>query len=160
MLGRGNGVMLDIRGFGCHHSGGHFWQGRFKSPVIQDDEHLLAVLRHLEANPLRAGIVERAGDYPWSSFACHGQGWNDPLLDAVSPYEALARYAAVRQRRWSAYMHAEPEEAELAALRRSIATGLPYLMPHVALPLAKTFLQRGKGRHVQMRVLKELVDGG
>jgi putative transposase len=36
-----------------HHSGGHVWQGRFKSPVIQDDEHLLTVLRYLEANPLR-----------------------------------------------------------------------------------------------------------
>ena len=109
-----------------HRSGGHVWQGRFKSPVIQDDDHLLTVLRYIEANPLRAGIMERAGDYPWSSFACHGQGWDDPLLDAVAAYEALAGYAAVRQRRWSAYVHAELEEVELAALRRSSATGLPY----------------------------------
>ena len=36
-----------------HRSGGHVWQGRFKSPVIQDDEHLLTVLRYIEANPLR-----------------------------------------------------------------------------------------------------------
>jgi putative transposase len=109
-----------------HRSGGHVWQGRFKSPVIQDDDHLLTVLRYIEANPLRAGIVEQAGDYPWSSFACHGQGRSDPLLDAVVPYEALAAYRAVRQRRWSAYVHAAPEEAELAAIRRSSATGLPY----------------------------------
>ena len=40
-----------------HRSGGHVWQGRFKSPVIQNDEHLLTVLRYIEANPLRAGIV-------------------------------------------------------------------------------------------------------
>src|SRR5271168_1218463 len=39
-----------------HRSGGHVWQGRFKSPVIQDDEHLLTVLRYIEANPLRAGV--------------------------------------------------------------------------------------------------------
>ena len=109
-----------------HRSGGHVWQGRFKSPVIQDDDHLLTVLRYIEANPLRAGMVERAGDYPWSSFACHGQGWDDPLLDAVAAYEALAGYAAVRQRRWSAYVHAELGEVELAALRRGSATGLPY----------------------------------
>ena len=37
-----------------HRSGGHVWQGRFKSPVIQNDEHLLTVLRYIEANPLRA----------------------------------------------------------------------------------------------------------
>lgn len=109
-----------------HGTGGHVWQGRFKSPVIQDDDHLLTVLRYIEANPVRAKLVKHAGDYPWSSFAGHGQGWNDPLLDAITPYEALARYAAVRQRRWSAYVHAEVNEEELAAIRRSGATGLPY----------------------------------
>jgi putative transposase len=109
-----------------HRSGGHVWQGRFKSPVIQDDEHLLTVLRYIEANPLRAGIVADAGEYPWSSFAFHGLGRSDLLLDTITAYDALAAYPAVRQRRWSAYVHAEPEEAELAAIRRSSATGLPY----------------------------------
>ena len=36
---------------------GHVWQGRFKSPVIQYDEHLLTVLRYIESNPLRAEMV-------------------------------------------------------------------------------------------------------
>jgi putative transposase len=109
-----------------HRSSGHVWQGRFKSPVIQDDEHLLTVLRYIEANPWRANLVQRAGDYRWSSFACHGEGRPDPLLDAAPGYEALAAYPAVRQRRWSAYVHQAPEEAELAAIRRSAETGLPY----------------------------------
>jgi len=46
-----------------YRSGGHVWQGRFKSPIIQSDDHLLAVLRYIEANPLRAGIVQRAEEY-------------------------------------------------------------------------------------------------
>lgn len=41
-----------------HGSSGHVWQGRFKSPVVQDDDHLLTVLRDIEANPLRARLVE------------------------------------------------------------------------------------------------------
>lgn len=41
-----------------HRSVGHVWQGRFKSPVIQDDDHLLTVLRYVETNPLRAGLVK------------------------------------------------------------------------------------------------------
>ncbi len=109
-----------------HRTCGHVWQGRFKSPVIQDDDHLLTVLRYIEANPLRARIVERAGDYPWSSFACHGLGRSDPLLDRLPGYDALASYQAARQRRWSAYVHHAPEEAELAGIRRSSETGLPY----------------------------------
>ena len=88
-----------------HRTCGHVWQGRFKSPVIQDDDHLLTVLRYIEANPLRARIVERAGDSPWSSFACHGLGRSDPLLDRLPGYDALASYPAARQRRWSAYVH-------------------------------------------------------
>lgn len=47
-----------------HQSSGHVWPGRFKSPVIQDDEHLLTVLRYVEANPLRAGMVADLQDYP------------------------------------------------------------------------------------------------
>jgi putative transposase len=109
-----------------HRSGGHVWQGRFKSPVIQDDEHLLTVLRYVEANPLRAGIVKQAGEYRWSSFGCHGAGRADVLLTPVAPYEALAAGAPARRRRWSAYVHQTPDAAELAAIRRSGETGLPY----------------------------------
>jgi putative transposase len=47
-------------------SSGHMWQGRFKSPVIQDDDHLLAVPRYLEANPQRAKMVRRTGEYRWT----------------------------------------------------------------------------------------------
>jgi putative transposase len=61
--------------YGKHHrSGGHVWQGRFKSPVIQHDDPLLTVLRYIEANPLRANIVARADDYRCSSYLAHGLG--------------------------------------------------------------------------------------
>lgn len=60
-----------------HHrrygTSGHVWQGRFKSFVIQDDEHLLTALRYVERNPLRARLVERAEDWSWSS-AAYGPG--------------------------------------------------------------------------------------
>ena len=84
------------------------------------------MLRYIEANPLRAEIVERAGEYRWSSFGCHSNGRADNLLSPVVPYEALAAGAVTRQRRWSAYVHQTPEESELAAIRRSNETGLPY----------------------------------
>jgi len=112
-----------------HQTRGHVWQGRFKSPVIQDDDHLPAVLRYIEANPVRAKLVERAGEYRWSSFACHGDGRHNGLLDAVLPYDALAVHAGTRQGRWSAYVHRTPDEVELAALRRSGETGLPFAEP-------------------------------
>jgi putative transposase len=109
-----------------HRSSGHVWQGRFKSPVIQDDEHLLTVLRYIEANPLRAKLTEHASEYRWSSFSSHGNGRGDPLIDSNTAYENLGAHASVRQRRWSAYVHKTPDANELAAIRRSSETGLPY----------------------------------
>ena len=47
---------------------GHLYQGRFKSFPVQPDEHLLALLRYVERNPLRAKMVTRTQDWPWGSF--------------------------------------------------------------------------------------------
>jgi putative transposase len=109
-----------------YRSGGHVWQGRFKSPVIQHDEHLLTVLRYIEANPLRAGIVKRSDAYPWSSYRAHGLGEADELVDTLITYEELSPRAKVRQRKWAAKVHRPIEDATLDAIRRSSATGLPY----------------------------------
>jgi len=62
-----------------YHSSGHVYQGRFRSFPIQEDDHLLTVLRYVERNPVRAGLVKRAQDWPWSSAA---PVWPEgPLLD-------------------------------------------------------------------------------
>jgi REP-associated tyrosine transposase len=50
---------------------GHVYQGRFKSFPIQHGQHLLSVLRYIEANPVRANVVENAADYHWSSYGRH-----------------------------------------------------------------------------------------
>ena len=102
------------------------WQGRFKSPVIQTDEHLLTVLRYIEANPLRARIVRRAENYPWSSYLAHGVGESSELVDSLVTYDALSPRASGRQRRWAEMVHRPLDESMIGAVRRSIETGLPY----------------------------------
>lgn len=52
-----------------YHGSGHVWQGRFKAFPIQQDHHLLTVLRYVERNPLRAKLVRRAERWAWSSLA-------------------------------------------------------------------------------------------
>jgi putative transposase len=60
-----------------YRGGGHVWQGRFRSFPIEEAEHLLTVLRHVERHPMRASLVCRAEDWPWSSLP----SWlNPPLL--------------------------------------------------------------------------------
>jgi putative transposase len=48
---------------------GTLWEGRFKSTLIQTERYLLACMAYIDLNPVRAGMVAQAGDYPWSSFA-------------------------------------------------------------------------------------------
>jgi putative transposase len=109
-----------------YRSGGHVWQGRFKSPVIQNDEHLLTVLRYIEANPLRARIAKRAENYPWSSYRAHGLGEPNPLVDRLLIFEELSSNTKSRQGRWAEKVHRPLEDAALQAIRRSATTGLPY----------------------------------
>jgi hypothetical protein len=47
---------------------GHLYQGRFKSFPVEQDEHFLQVSRYVERNPLRAGLVNRAQQWRWSSL--------------------------------------------------------------------------------------------
>jgi putative transposase len=118
-------------------SGGHVWQGRFKSPVIQDDGHLLNVLRYIEANPLRAEIVPRAEEYRWSSYGRHGLGQANELIDPLAPYEELGTKPETRQRKWAEKVHLPMDGRTLASIRRANATGLPYGEPKWVERLAK-----------------------
>ncbi len=75
---------------------GYLWQGRFAS-FPMDEEYLLAAVRYIELNPVRAGLVDRPEDYRWSSARAHLSGRDDelvktkPMLDRVSDWcELLA----------------------------------------------------------------------
>lgn len=59
---------------------GYLFQGRFNSSVL-DENHLLAAVRYVELNPVQAGIVAQAWEYPWSSAGFHtGKAESDPLV--------------------------------------------------------------------------------
>lgn len=51
---------------------GHLFQGRFKSFLIEEESYLRRLILYIHRNPLRAGMVERLADYPWSSYPCLG----------------------------------------------------------------------------------------
>src|SRR5262249_58748664 len=106
-----------------HGSVGHVWQGRFKSPVVQDDEHLLIVLRYIEANPLRAGMVTDLRSYPWTSYAAHGLGRADPLLSAVPAWSGLAATEDARQKYWRRWGQGPLGARGVAAVRKSGTRG-------------------------------------
>jgi len=51
-----------------HRRVGHVFQGRYKSILIQKENHLLELARYIVLNPVRAEMVRAAKDWPWSSY--------------------------------------------------------------------------------------------
>jgi len=60
---------------------GRLWQGRFKAFPIEEDGHLLTVMRYVERNALRAGLVDRAEAWPWGSLAWRQASEGESPLD-------------------------------------------------------------------------------
>ena len=103
-----------------HNSGsGHLYQGRFKSFVVQEDDHFLTVCRYVERNALRAGLVRRAEAWRWCSLWRRQSG---------SPEEAalLSRWPVSYPSNWVEEVNRPQTEGELAALRRSVERGRPF----------------------------------
>ena len=96
---------------------GHLWQGRFHS-FTMDERYLLATVRYVERNPVKAGLVEFPGQWRWSSAQAHLKGENNelvnvsPMLDRIDDwYQYLSDHCAYQ------------EESEL--IERHTQTGRP-----------------------------------
>ncbi len=103
---------------------GHLYQGTYKSFPVQKDEHLLAVCRYVERNPLRVApenkLVNRAEDWRWSSL----WRWLHPeVCDDVAP---LYAWPVDRPRNWVWRVNQPESSKELEVLRLSARRGRPY----------------------------------
>ena len=100
-----------------HHRTGTLWEGRYRSNLIESERYLLACMGYIDLNPVRAGMVEQAQDYRWSSHRhCIGQA-SDKLVSLHALYWALGNTPFARE---AAY--AELVQAGLAASVRENLT--------------------------------------
>jgi putative transposase len=98
-------------------SSGHVWQGRFKAFPCQDDGHLVTLLRYVEGNARRAGLVGRAEDWPYGSLH----------TVAAPPGPVVLEPGPVpRDASWVTRVNRALGAADLAALRQCLARGAPY----------------------------------
>ncbi len=113
-----------VRRYHRHYrTSGHVWQGRFRAFPIQQDAHLLTVLRYVERNPLRAGLVERVQDWSWSSLRWWGKA------QAPQAPSFLHRGPVDRGRRWLAEVNTPLTDADLQAIRNSVNREAPWGTP-------------------------------
>jgi putative transposase len=95
---------------------GRLWEERHASSVVQGDGYLLACQRHIELNPVRAGIVGDPGEYPWSSYRANGLGQVDVRLTPHERYLSLGGNVIERQAVYRALVRrSEPQVAAAMA---------------------------------------------
>jgi len=120
---------------------GRLWQGRFKASVIQQDLHLLRVMRYVERNALRAGLVRRAEEWAWGSLSWRAR--NHPL---VAPQPSPVALPAD----WISLVNQPQTETELEILRTSInrqrPIGAEEWIATTACTLGMQFSIRPRGR--------------
>jgi len=126
----------------CHtRGGGHLYQGRFKSFPVAEDDYFLALCRYVEANPRRAGLVERTDRWQWSGLRRRAHG-SDEL--------PLSPWPVKRPRNWLARVNRELKEEQIEAIRTCVQRGRPLgpetWVRRTAERLGLAFTLRGPGR--------------
>ncbi len=99
---------------------GALWESRYKSCLIESDRYLLACYRYIEMNPVRAGIVNHPGAYPWSSYHHNARGRLNNIISEHKNYDALGSDPERRQFAYQRLFTLPSGHTELASLRDGI----------------------------------------
>ena len=95
---------------------GHLFQGRFGS-LAMDEDHLIAAVRYVLLNPVRARLVSRASEWPYSSVGAHLAGVDHALVSVQPLRDCVASFAD--------WLDTDPDDPEFDAFRRNEWIGRP-----------------------------------
>jgi len=98
---------------------GYLWQGRFFSCPLEG-AYLLDAIRYVENNPVKAKIVKRAEDYPWSSARTHVYGADDDLL--ATRFMDIKAFGV---RDWADFLAKQDDEEQEKKIAKHLRTGRP-----------------------------------
>lgn len=104
---------------------GSLWEGRYKASLVQEESYLLACMRYIELNPVRANMVNHPREYRWSSYRANGEGREDSMVTSHKVYVSLGRSADQRKEAYRALFKAHIDDDELNQIRAAWQTGTP-----------------------------------
>ena len=99
---------------------GTLWEGRYRATVVDSEHYLLTLMRYIELNPVRAGMVATPQGYPWSSYRRNALGEGGPSADWLSSHEEYMRLGLdnlARQEAYRALFVSAIDQGDLAAIR-------------------------------------------
>lgn len=113
-----------VRHFNAEHGrSGTLWEGRYKSTLIQAERYLLACMAYIDLNPVRAGLVAHARDYPWSSHGHYIGQTTQRLITPHSLYWELGNTPFAREAAYAELVNAGVDADRQLALTQSTLTG-------------------------------------
>ena len=102
---------------------GTLWEGRYRSTLIQSERYLLTCMAYIDLNPVRAGLVGDAADYPWSSHAHYTGRRYDKLISPHPLYWELGNTPFAREAAYAELVHSGIAEQQAAAITDSALRG-------------------------------------
>lgn len=108
-----------------HGRTGTLWEGRFKSSLIDSERYLLACHRYIEQNPVRAGMVSSAAEFPWSSHRHYLGNDKSGFLAPHFLFHGLGTDLDSRRAAFRELFKVALDEKSLSQIRAAINAGCP-----------------------------------
>jgi putative transposase len=106
-----------------HGRSGTLWEGRYRSALIQTERYFLACMAYIDLNPVRAGMVAQAADYPWSSHSHYIGRQNEAWLTPHPMYWEMGNTPFAREAAYAAMVQAGVNQEQQHALTSSTLSG-------------------------------------
>lgn len=121
---------------------GTLWEGRYRSTLIQTDAYLLACMAYIDLNPVRAGLVAEARDYPWSSHGNYIGLRNDKSVTPHPLYWTLGNTPFAREVAYARLVNGGLPADQQKALTDSVLSGWALGDPEFVADLQKRTARR------------------
>jgi REP-associated tyrosine transposase len=140
-----------------HDRVGHFFQGRYKAFLVQEDRYFAALLRYIHMNPVKAGLVQRPQDYPWSSDRLF-RVRNGPLgADRAAALALLAPTAGAAAQEYRRLMRDDdaPDYTEVNEMR-NVKGDEEFALERIRLSARVEPVLRGVSEHSVLRAVSDV----
>jgi len=92
-----------------HDRTGHVFQGRYKAIPVREEKYILALLRYVHQNPVKAGACKRVEEYGWSSDSYYRKGKNG-WVETSLVLEMLSKKQGIALKKYAQFMSIEEKE--------------------------------------------------
>lgn len=133
---------------------GHVWQGRFLSPLVSSDEYAVNVMRYIEQNPWRAGMVAAVADYPFSSYKLNISKKSGRMIDREDNdvYQAMGKNDDERIKQYKRILNTKLGKEKTRKIQVTTRKGHSYIsekFAHQFAGLLPNHRKRGRPRRAE-----------